>query len=64
MKHQLKAESAGDSEGVNWGGLALGLFLSVFGVIGAYIFSEDNNLIKWAWIGCGIGALIWLLVIL
>ncbi len=62
MKQQLKANNTGDSEGVNWAGLALGAFLGFFGVVGAYVFSKDKNFIKWAWIGCGIWIVVALLL--
>ena len=65
MKQQLKHYgSKGDSEGANWGGLALGFFLGLIGVLGAYIFSSDKNFIKWTWIGCGISLVFTLLLYL
>ncbi len=54
MKLQLRNSRNGESEGVNWGALALGFFLGPLGVLGAYVFSGKRNFIKWAWIGCGI----------
>ena len=61
MKRQLRAEGSADSEGVNWGGLALGVFLGPLGVIGAYLFSKDKNFRKWTWIGFGVTAVILLI---
>ena len=43
-----------DTTGFNLGGLALGMFLGPLGVIGAYVFSKDRNLRKWAWIGLAV----------
>ena len=63
MKQQLKANKSGDSEGVNWAGFALGGFLGLIGVLGAYIFSKDKNFIKWTWVGCGVWILLALLFI-
>lgn len=37
----------------------LGLFLGLFGVIGAYIFSKDKNFIRWTWRGC----FVWIAII-
>ena len=47
--------------GINWGGLALGLFLSLIGVLIAYLITGDNkkSRIKWAWIGAAISLIIW-----
>ncbi len=46
--------------GINWGGLALGLFLSLIGVLIAYLISGDNKgpRIRWAWIGAAISFVI------
>jgi len=47
--------------GLSLGGLALGLFLSLIGVLIAYLISGDNkkNRITWAWIGAAISFIIW-----
>lgn len=44
-------------------GFVLGLILSLIGVLFAYLV-DDESMIKWAWIGAGIGAIIFLLAIL
>jgi hypothetical protein len=64
MKQQLKSAYSDGSDGPNWGGLALGFFLGLLGVLGAYIFSDDSNFIKWTWIGCGIWIVLVLLIII
>jgi hypothetical protein len=43
-----------DSSGFNIGGFALGFLLGLIGILLAYIFSQDRNFRKWAWIGLGI----------
>src|SRR5262245_857825 len=57
-KYFNKATLAG---GISLGGLALGLFLSLIGVLIAYLISGDNKKkrITWAWIGAAIGFIIW-----
>ncbi len=47
------AMAEGSSSGFNIGGFALGFFLGLIGVLIAYIFIKDPNLIKWSWIGLG-----------
>jgi hypothetical protein len=44
-------------------GFVLGLILSLIGVLLAYLV-DDESMIKWAWIGASIGAIIFLLAIL
>ena len=55
-----------DTSGFNIGGFALGLFLSIIGVLIAYLISkgEQPNLVKWAWIGAAVGLIIYLLLII
>jgi hypothetical protein len=48
--------------GISWAGLALGIFLSLIGVLIAYLIvgKEGNkSMIKWAWIGAIISVIIW-----
>jgi hypothetical protein len=53
-----------DSSGFNIGGFALGFLLGLIGILLAYIFSQDRNFRKWAWIGLGIYAIIIIAVLL
>jgi hypothetical protein len=60
----LVAMSKGiDTSDFNLVGFLLGLILSLIGVLFAYLI-DDESVIKWAWIGAGIGAIIFLLAIL
>jgi hypothetical protein len=52
-----------DSSDFNIAGFLLGFFLSLIGVLIAYLVGGDD-LIKWAWLGAGLSALIWLLAVL
>ena len=65
-KQQASVSSAAelvDSSDFNLGGFVLGLLLSIFGVLIAYLIG-DRDVIKWAWIGFGISAIIYLLVLI
>jgi hypothetical protein len=47
---------------ISWAGLALGLFLNLIGVLIAYLITSkegNRSMIKWAWIGAIISAIIW-----
>jgi hypothetical protein len=64
LRAKQKSESKDGSifgVGFNLLGLALGLFLSLIGVLIAYLLnSEDKgSLITWAWIGCAISLVVW-----
>jgi hypothetical protein len=52
-----------DTSDFNIGGFLLGIFLFLIGVLIAYLIGGDD-LIKWAWLGAGLVAVIWLLVLL
>lgn len=57
---------AGGTSDFNLGGFALGLLLSIIGLLIAYLIKGNNHasFIKWAWIGFGISLVIWLIVLL
>ena len=60
----LVAMSRGiDTSDFNVIGFLMGLVLSLIGVLFAYLVG-DESVIKWAWVGAGIGAIIFLLAIL
>lgn len=49
--------------GFNIGGFALGLLLSIIGVLIAYLIDgQGSSLVKWAWIGAAVNLALWLLV--
>ena len=59
-------KSAAGLAGFNLGGFALGLLLSLIGVLIAYLITGDNkkSRITWAWIGAAISLIIWGAVII
>ena len=58
----LHREEAQDGSGLI--GFGLGFFLSIFGILIAYLLTDGNrkNRIKWAWIGAAVGAVLTLLM--
>ena len=57
----LKKSTGDGATGFHLGGFALGILLSLIGVLIAYVAFEDRNKtnrIKWAWIGCAISILV------
>jgi len=63
-KYFTKAAVAG--VGFNLGGFALGLFLSLIGVLIAYLLKrgDKKSRVRWAWIGAIISLIIWGAVII
>jgi hypothetical protein len=51
-----------DTSDFNIAGFLLGFFLSLIGVLIAYLIG-DEALIKWAWLGAGLSAILWLLFV-
>jgi hypothetical protein len=51
-----------DTSDFNIGGFLLGFFLSLIGVLIAYLLGGED-LIKWAWLGAGLSAILWLLFV-
>lgn len=59
-------KSIDGGESFNLGGFALGLLLSIIGVLIAYLINDDKKSarLRWAWIGFGVSLLIWLIFII
>jgi hypothetical protein len=59
------AGKAAGTSGFNLGGFALGFLLGLIGVLIAYLIKGDEHAarVKWAWIGFGVGVVLWLLVL-
>jgi hypothetical protein len=51
-----------DTSDFNIAGFLLGFFLSLIGVLIAYLLN-DEAIIKWAWLGAGLSAILWLLFV-
>jgi hypothetical protein len=58
-----KAKKDLDTSDFNIAGFLLGFFLSLIGVLIAYLIGGDD-IIKWAWLGAGLSLIIWLLAVL
>ena len=59
---KMEPSKKGLLSGISWSGLALGLFLSLVGVLIAYLLTSkegDRSRIKWAWIGAIISLIVW-----
>jgi hypothetical protein len=52
-----------DTSDFSIAGFLLGFFLSLIGVLIAYLI-DDEAIIKWAWLGAGLSALLWLVFVL
>ena len=52
------------TSGFHLGGFALGFFLTIIGVLIAYLINDDKKAarVKWAWIGFAISLVIWIIV--
>jgi hypothetical protein len=52
------------TSGFHLGGAALGFFLSLIGVLIAYLINDDmkRSRVKWAWIGAAVGLVFWILI--
>ncbi len=62
FENYFEASQKGLLTGISWAGLALGLFLSLIGVLIAYLITSkegNRSMIKWAWIGAIISLIIW-----
>jgi len=59
-------KSIDGGEPFNLGGFALGLLLSIIGVLIAYLINDDKKSarVRWAWIGFGVSVLIWLIFLI
>ena len=67
FENYFEASQKGLLTGISWAGLALGLFLNIIGVLIAYLITSkegNRSMIKWAWIGAIISAIVWGAVLL
>lgn len=62
IEKYFEASQKGFFSGISWAGFALGLFLSLIGVLIAYLITSkggNRSFIRWAWIGAIISLIIW-----
>ena len=61
---KMQQPQDGLTSGFHLGGAALGFFLSLIGVLIAYLINDEmkQSRVKWAWIGAAVGLLFWILI--
>jgi hypothetical protein len=62
----MMSNTTDSTSGFHVGGFALGFLIGLIGVLIAYLINDDkkSNRVKWSWIGCAIGLVLGLLLIL
>lgn len=65
MQKRMK-KMADVTDGFHIGGFALGFFLTIIGVLIAYLINDDKKAVrvKWAWIGFAVSLVLWLLLVI
>ena len=61
---KMQQPEDGLTSGFHLGGAALGFFLSLIGVLIAYLINDEmkQSRVKWAWIGAAVGLVFWILI--
>ena len=65
LERFLHSGDGDPSTGFHIGGFALGFFVGLIGVLIAYLINDDykRNRVKWAWIGFGIFAVLYIILL-